>query len=79
MLRRPICSLAGIYRHYRNGSQYRVLEVVLHTETQQRMVLYEELKPSERNPEGMRFVRPLEMFTEFVEHDGKIVPRFQKV
>jgi len=71
--------LAGMYRHHKNGQLYRVLDVVLHTETQQRMVLYEELLPSERNPDGLRFVRPFEMFTELVEHDGQIIPRFEKL
>lgn len=71
-------ALIGMYRHYKNRRLYRVLDVVLHTETQERMVLYEELAPSERNPEGFRFVRPIELFTEVVECDGQMVPRFEK-
>lgn len=71
--------MTGMYRHYKNAHIYRVLDVVLHTETQEKMVLYEELVPSDRNPLGLRFVRPFEMFTEMVEHDGKRVPRFEKL
>lgn len=75
----PGQSLKGIYRHYKNGQLYRVLDLVLHTETQQHMVLYEEVVPSERNPDRLRFVRPLEMFTEIVNDDGKEVQRFVKM
>lgn len=69
----------GVYKHYKNGQLYRVLDIVLHTETQQRMVLYEEIIQSERNPDNLRFVRPFEMFTEIIEHHGKTVQRFEKL
>lgn len=76
-----ICKKAftGLYRHYKNKQVYRVLDIVLHTETQQHMVLYKELIQSEQNPNNLRFVRPFEMFTELVEYNGKMVPRFEKV
>lgn len=75
----PIQPITGIYQHYKNRQLYRVLDIVLHTETQQRMVLYEELLQSEKNPDSLRFVRPFEMFTEMVEFNGKMVPRFEKI
>jgi hypothetical protein len=43
------------------------------------MVLYEELIPTKKNPDNLRFVRPFEMFTGIVSHDGRKIPRFQKV
>jgi hypothetical protein len=67
----------GVYRHYKSGDLYQVLGTVLHTETSQLMVLYHALQPSERNPHGLPFVRPSDMFMGTVEHDGQQVARFQ--
>ena len=61
----------GIYRHYK-GNEYVVTGVAIHTETNERMVVYHQL--DKLNP---LFVRPLEMFCEDVVVDGKSVPRFK--
>lgn len=60
----------GIYRHFK-GSEYRVLAVATHSETEEQVVVYHPLY-------GDRawWVRPLAMFTEVVEHEGNAVPRF---
>lgn len=71
--------LPGIYRHYKNDQYYRVHRLVLHTETQERMVLYEGLYNSDTNSEGLWFVRPLAMFIEHIEVNGHSVPRFQRM
>lgn len=60
----------GKYRHYK-GNEYRVLDVVLHTETLEKLVLYHSLE----KPEQL-WVRPLVMFNENVEVEGRSVPRF---
>ena len=63
----------GIYKHYKKGKQYRVLGVGKHSETYEDMVVYEALYD---NPVSQLWVRPLEIFTERVEHEGKHIPRF---
>ena len=63
----------GRYRHYKGG-EYDVLGTVLHSETEERMVLY---RP--RYGERELWVRPLDMFQESVDVDGKTLPRFALV
>jgi hypothetical protein len=62
----------GRYLHYK-GNYYRVLNTVKHSESLEVLILYQ----SEKNDQ--LWVRPLSMFTEEVEIDGKNVPRFQWV
>ncbi len=63
----------GIYRHYK-GPQYKVVGVAKHSETEEDQVVYKPLYG-----EHSLWVRPLAMFTETVEVDGKQVPRFEYV
>ena len=63
----------GRYRHYK-GKEYRVLHVARHSETLELLVVYQTLYG-----DFSWWVRPLEMFTEFVEVDGKRVRRFEFV
>lgn len=60
----------GIYRHYK-GNLYQVLHLARHSETEEWLVVYRALY----DDFGV-WVRPLAMFTETVEIDGKTVPRF---
>lgn len=62
--------IPGIYRHFK-GNRYRVWGVVRHSETQEKMVLYQALYG-----EYGLWVRPLSMFLEEVERDGRKMPRF---
>lgn len=79
----PDGSLFGAYEHYKSGDLYLVLGVVMHTETSETMVLYQAANPSkesrERNPYNMTFVRPLDMFTGMVDHEGNQVKRFERI
>ena len=63
----------GIYRHYK-GNKYLILGKAKHSETLEELVVYVTLYDNE-----MRkiWVRPLQMFFEVIEVDGKIVPRFE--
>ena len=61
----------GLYRHYK-GKYYSVLGFAKDSETMHTMVLYVPLYG-----EGGYWVRPLSMFTEQVDVDGKIMPRFK--
>ena len=60
----------GRYRHYK-GNDYTVLGVSRHSETLEELVVY-------RQEYGKRelWVRPLVMFVEEVEVEGRRVPRF---
>lgn len=60
----------GLYRHYK-GAEYRVFGVARHSETEEELVIYQALY----GDYGL-WVRPLSMFVERVEVDGRSVPRF---
>ncbi|TNC80643.1 MAG: DUF1653 domain-containing protein [Oleiphilus sp.] len=60
----------GTYRHYK-GSNYQVVGVARHSETEEQLVVYRPLY-GER---GL-WVRPLAMFEESVLVGGERVPRF---
>lgn len=64
----------GLYRHYK-GHLYLVKGIALHSETLEPLVLYEPQYIT-----GVKFwVRPLKMWNENVEFEGKRVPRFQLI
>lgn len=63
----------GKYRHY-SGKEYEVIGVARHSETLEELVIYKPLYIDD----GL-WVRPLKMFEENVEIDGKMVPRFTKI
>lgn len=63
----------GRYRHFK-GKEYEVIGVAKHSETLEEMVVYKALYG-----EGQTWVRPLAMFLEEVEIDGKKIPRFQYI
>ncbi|MGP5062287.1 DUF1653 domain-containing protein [Psychrobacter celer] len=63
----------GIYRHYK-GDLYQVLHTAHYSETEEALVVYRCLYG-----EYGVWVRPLAMFAETVEVDGKEVPRFELI
>jgi hypothetical protein len=63
----------GIYKHYK-GKRYEVLGMAKHSETLEDMVVYKQLYD-----DGGLWVRPLKMFLENIEVDGKIMPRFKLI
>ena len=65
---------AGIYQHYK-GKRYEVIGIGLDSETTKPVVVYLPLYEST----VPFWVRPYEMFLEFVEVDGAKVRRFDKV
>ena len=68
-------NLKGTYLHYK-GNLYEVIDIVHHSETLEKMVLYKSLY---KNSIGELWVRPFEMFFEEIEVDGRRVKRFEKV
>jgi len=63
----------GLYRHFKGG-EYRVQGVARHSESGELLVVYTPLYG-----EGGLWVRPLDMFRETVEHEGRERARFEYV
>ena len=63
----------GKYRHFK-GNEYEVVAVGKHSETLEEYVIYRALYG-----EGGYWVRPLSMFLELVERDGRTFPRFEYI
>ena len=61
----------GIYRHFK-GNLYKVLDTATHSETMETVVIYQP-----QYGDKALWVRPLEMFLETVEHNGKVQARFE--
>jgi len=61
----------GIYRHYK-GNQYEAIGLAKHSETMEDMVIYRALYGERRI-----WVRPLSMWNNPIEVDGKTVKRFE--
>ncbi len=62
----------GVYEHYK-GARYEVLLVARHSETEEEFVVYRQLYGDHG-----AWVRPLAMFAETVQVDGRSVPRFRR-
>lgn len=60
----------GLYQHFK-GQFYRVIDVARHSETEEELVIYQALY----GDKGV-WARPRAMFTETLEREGEIKPRF---
>ncbi len=63
----------GLYSHYKGG-QYEVVGTARHSETLEPMTVYRALYGAH----GL-WVRPAAMFSETIEMNGVVRPRFEKV
>lgn len=63
----------SLYEHYK-GQRYKVLQVARHTETLEEVVVYQALYGAHEY-----WVRPLKMFLEEIEINGKLQPRFKEI
>lgn len=59
-----------VYKHYKGGL-YALICDATHTETEEEMVVY-------KDEYGNVWVRPESMFSEFIEVDEEVIPRFIK-
>lgn len=73
----------GIYEHYKSTiadkKRYQVLGFAKQTETNEILVVYSPLYTFNDGKEPQLFARPLEIFTELVNINNKIVPRFKYI
>lgn len=67
-------AIGQFYRHYKNQHVYRVMALPVHTETRETMVVYQDI-----SDETKIWARPLELFEEEVEWQGKRIKRFTPV
>ncbi|MGD9842852.1 MAG: DUF1653 domain-containing protein [Steroidobacteraceae bacterium] len=63
----------GRYQHFK-GKEYQVIGIAKDSETLATLVVYRALY----GDHGL-WVRPLEMFTEIIERNGIMLPRFQLI
>jgi hypothetical protein len=63
----------GYYRHYK-GKKYLAIGLAKHSETLEPLVIYISLYENETS---QIWARPLEMFIDEVELDGKKIPRYK--
>ena len=77
MLADPI--ICGKYKHYKNEKLYEVIGQARHSETDEDMIVYRALYHCDKFGDNQLWVRPMQMFFENVVHNGKTVPRFQRM
>jgi len=58
----------GKYKHFK-GNIYEVIGIAKHSETLEEFVVYKR--------DNEIWIRPMEMFLEQIERDGKTIPRFE--
>ena len=68
----------GKYEHYK-GKPHEVIGFARHSETLEELVIYKALYDSEEFGNNALWARPKSMFLEFVNIDGKEIPRFKYV
>lgn len=68
-------AVGSLWRHFRNGSTYRIHDIPIHEETDKpEIVVYYDID----HPE-VHFDAPVGRFSETVEVDGDLVPRFERL
>jgi len=63
-----------VYRHYKKGDLYKVVDLALHSSDEWVVVYQAQYK----NPAAKFFTRPLREWAEVVERQGQRMPRFSK-
>jgi hypothetical protein len=68
------CTLISHFKH--PELHYKILGIGKHSETLDEMVVYQAMFKSEEWGENQIWIRPISMFFDTKELNGKIVPRF---
>ena len=69
----PEVGTPGKYRHFKGG-EYELICIAKDSETSEELVIYKEL-----SGEGNIWARPSAIFYQYVDVDGALVPRFEKI
>lgn len=77
--RMQLPEVASTYRHYKNHKEYLILCVARHSETGELLVIYQAQYNDPELGQKPIFARPVEMFMEDVEYEGRMVTRFEKI
>ena len=64
-----------VYRHFK-GNVYVVLHLAKHSETGEELVVYTKIRGTGSAGDGTVWARPVLMWKEIVERNGKSQPRF---
>ena len=70
--------LGATYEHY-SGKRYTIVAVANHSEDLQKYVVYQGQYDDHEFGAKPVWIRPLAMFMEMIEKNGKIIPRFKKI
>lgn len=65
--------VGAIYKHYKNGDEYKVTDLAINEATAEVTVIYEAQYGNK-----LHFTRALSSWVEMVEKDGERTPRFRK-
>ncbi|OGD68616.1 hypothetical protein A3I18_01935 [Candidatus Campbellbacteria bacterium RIFCSPLOWO2_02_FULL_35_11] len=68
----------GKYKHFK-GTIVEVIGIAFDSETLEKTVVYNHPDPIKGMGENTMWVRPLDMFMETIERDGKNVKRFEYI
>ena len=71
-------SVGQVWQHYK-GKKYEVIAIGHHSETEEKVVVYKGLYSDPVFGENPVCVRPIGMFFETVEYNGKTTPRFTQL
>lgn len=63
--------MAKIFKHFK-GQSYKFIGVATHSETEEKLVIYSNLK-------GEMYARPYQMFFDNVVVNGQQIPRFMEI
>lgn len=67
--------IGDVYYHYRNPTNtYTVTDIVLNEVDHRILIIY-----AANYNEKLRWARDMDIWNEYVEHDGVLMPRFTKI
>ena len=68
-----------IYRHHKTQQEYQLIDIAIHSETREEMVVYKALYNCPNYGYGKLWVRPKKMFFEKVFYCNEWVSRFKLI
>jgi len=66
------------FQHYK-GMRYVILSIGRHSESEDLHVVYQALYEDEEFGDGAIWIRPLAMFLQNIQLEGKTIPRFIRI